>query len=173
MELRPLLDNPSFLRFYDHWLAIRNGRTVPLRSHIDPVEIGPELKFVWLYDYLDGERNYRCRLAGEHIQDAFKRRLSGLMVDQIYTPEIAATVMGYWDTIREMPAVVYGESVSPTENHTQVRSTRLMLPLADEAGMVRQIFGMTQYDFDTADHDLPETIDGSDLRVIPCAELGD
>lgn len=174
MQLRPLLKNPNFVRFYDHWLAIRQDNPVPSRSHVDPIAIGPALQYVWLYEYLPEQRNYRCRLAGEHIQDTFKNNMSGLMVDQIYRPDMAAVVMGYWNQIRETPAVIFGESVSPGKNPNRpLRSHRLILPLTGKDGTISQIFGITRYEFDTYNFDFNKGIDGSKLQVIPCAELED
>lgn len=174
MQLLPLLNNTAFQRFYNHWLSIRQGRTVPLHNHVDPVAIGPALKYVWLYEYIPDQQNYRCRLAGEHIQETFKRKMSGLMVDQIYRPDVAEVVKGFWEQIRRTPAVVFGDSVSPGNDQNRLlRSKRLMLPLADGTGAVTRIFGITCYDFDTHNFDFNKAIDGSELQIIPCAGLED
>ncbi|RED53596.1 PAS domain-containing protein [Aestuariispira insulae] len=145
---------------------------VPLRSQLDPVVIGPDLKYVWLYDYLPVDDNYRCRLAGEHIQDTHRKRLADLLIDEIYTPDIAAFVKGYWDTVRDKPAVIYGTAVSPGGGRI-LRSERLMLPLGDSEGAVRQILGMSIYDFESevdAEHG-PHNIDDHDLQVFDCKDL--
>lgn len=174
MHLRAQIKDPNFLRLYDHWQSIRMERPVPLRADIDPTAIGRSLRYVWLYEYLDEEDTYRCRLAGEHIQEAFKRSMSGLLINQIYSPDIAALVRGYWDKMRNARAIVHGESISPAkDDNTYLRSQRLMLPLASEDGAIRHIFGMTRYDFDTFDFDISTGIDGSHLDIIPCADLED
>lgn len=174
MHLKPLMDDPDFSRIFDHWLSIRNGGSVPLRRDLDPSAIGPALPFVWLYDYLEEDGTYRCRLAGDHIREAFKHRMSGMLVDEIYTPDVAKIVRGYWDQIRNGPAVVFGVSKSPgRQSGGYLKSKRLMLPLAGDDGTIRQVFGITRYDFDSPDYDINKGVDGSELHVIACSDLDD
>lgn len=170
VKLVEKINHPSLRRFLEHWLEIRGDRLVPLRSQLDPVVIGPDLKFVWLYDYLPAEDSYRCRLAGEHIQDTHKRRLADLLIDEIYAPDVAAFVKGYWDTVRDKPAVIYGTAKRDADQ-SALQSERLMLPLCDLEGEVRQIFGMSIYDFDKEVDDHIHRIDDHDLKVFDVRDL--
>ena len=151
-------------------MDIRGKELVPLRSQLDPVVIGPDLKYVWLYDYLPAEDSYKCRLAGEHIQDSHKRRLADLLIDEIYSPDVAAFVKGYWDTVRDKPAVIYG-TAKREGDHSILQSERIMLPLCDMEGDVRQILGMSIYDFDKELDDHIHRIDDHELMVFDVREL--
>ena len=109
---------------------------------------------------------------GEHIQDTHRRRLAELLIDEIYTPDVAAFVKGYWDTVREKPAVIYGTAMSPGGGRF-LRSERLMLPLGDAEGVVRQILGMSIYDFesDIMGDEVQHRIDDHDLHVFDCGGI--
>jgi hypothetical protein len=57
--------SPSAATMFDYWDSKRNGRLMPARADIDPIEMKPWLAGIQLVDVFDNPRRFVYRLAGE------------------------------------------------------------------------------------------------------------
>ena len=75
--------------------------TIPLRKDIDPAEITALLPFVYLMELEDEPAVFRCRLAGTQLREAGGQEVTGRLLEEIYSPEMAAGVAAYYLEILE------------------------------------------------------------------------
>ena len=84
----PGLD-PSSLRAerlriaYGYWLGKRQGRLMPCRPDIDPVEIPALLPYVMLIDVVADPLDFRYRLIGTAARNIMRRDYTGLLFSEI------------------------------------------------------------------------------------------
>jgi hypothetical protein len=137
------LSDRTIRRFAAYWLARRGGKLVPGRRDIDPVEIPWALPFIWLCDHLPEEREFRYRLAGEHINGAFRRNLRGRTMRDIVSPEIYAIAIARYLPVIDGPAVLH--NAGPVYNHRGhlVTGERIAFPLSSDGGRVDMMVGVT------------------------------
>lgn len=71
--------------FLTYWDSIRNGKRLPGRQDLDPVDIPAMLPFVFLVDVLLGEMGvaFRYRLVGTDIVMNTKRDFTGFLLSDI------------------------------------------------------------------------------------------
>ena len=73
-----LIDDEDLRRLFDYWRVQRQGRPMPTRGDIDPLDIGWALSRIFLVDYIPAE-GLVYRLAGADIASVFGRgNLKGL-----------------------------------------------------------------------------------------------
>ncbi len=137
----PLDDDAVLMALHAYWNHRRQGRAVPDRRDIDPVDIGPGLlPNVGLVDAVDGGARFRNRLVGTAIVERWGFEITGLFLDEIMRES------GYRDFIHELyrdacrhRAPVYSASLFRWDVGTHMVTRRLYLPLThggDEVAMV-------------------------------------
>jgi hypothetical protein len=95
------------LDLYRHWLGKTNGRVMPARGDIDPVEIPKVLPHMALVHKPDGQ--YRFRLVGTNISEMIGRDLTGAPVDS-HAGNAGAPLEGFAERVftTARPAFVTG-----------------------------------------------------------------
>jgi hypothetical protein len=68
---------------YGYWLGKRQGRLMPCRSDIDPVEIPALLPYVMLIDVIGHPLDFRYRLIGTAARNIMRRDYTGLLFSEI------------------------------------------------------------------------------------------
>jgi hypothetical protein len=68
---------------YGYWLGKRQGRLMPCRSDIDPVEILALLPYVMLIDVVADPLDFRYRLIGTAARNIMRRDYTGLLFSEI------------------------------------------------------------------------------------------
>ena len=71
------VEDSRFRRLVAYWLQARAGAPVPEVSAIDPVRFRDLLEQVWLCAVEENPRQFRYRLAGDHIRAAYAGPLVG------------------------------------------------------------------------------------------------
>ena len=131
-----------------HWLERRGDGLAPRRSAIDPAAIGPILPTVWLCDFEPAERRFRMRLAGEEINHLYGRNVTQCYFEEIIEPGLLADVMRRYRRVVEEPAILHcGGHIYLASNRSEV-GQRLVLPLADDSGMLMHVIGASVYRMD-------------------------
>jgi hypothetical protein len=130
-------------RFAAYWLDRRGGRPVTRRRDIDAADVPWALPYVWLCDYLPEERDFRYRLAGEHIIAAFRQNLRGKTMRDIVSPQIFATANKRYLPVIDGPAVLH--NIGPVYNHRGdlVTGERVAFPLSSDGERVDMMIGVT------------------------------
>jgi len=145
-RLSGLVADRDLKRLFDYWRSKRNGRPMPSKADIDPLDIGWALSRIYLTDYRPSE-GFVYRLAGAEIAKMVGRsNLKGMNLRQVVNPERLSLVEASWLRVVEERAVVrmagmiyYGVDRTPV-------GERLLLPLADTVdGPVTGLLGMTVY----------------------------
>ena len=91
-----LVSEPPLLKLIDYWCSRRQGRAMPSKDDIDPVEIAWALNRIFLMDYSPDD-GFRYRLAGGEIAKVFGHaNLKGLALRDILPPEAAERVETRW-----------------------------------------------------------------------------
>lgn len=73
----------SIAEFLTYWDSIRNGKNLPGRPDLDPVDIPGMLPFVFLVDVLGQGAEFRYRLVGTDIVRNTKRDFTGYLLSEI------------------------------------------------------------------------------------------
>lgn len=128
------------LRFLmDYWQRLRGGEDVPHATKIDPVEMRPALGNVMLLDVLDGGADFRYRLYGSKIAERAGFDMTGKRVSEIGTSTAVATFFVYvYQAVLKRREPIYTEHRPPASIQV-TKWYRLVLPLADAAGMVNRL----------------------------------
>ena len=74
---------PSLDEFLSYWNSIGNGKGLPGRPDLDPVDIPGMLPFVFLVDVLGQGKDFRYRLVGTDIVRNTKRDFTGYRLSEI------------------------------------------------------------------------------------------
>lgn len=134
--LRPVLE---------YWDQKRGGRKLPGRSDIDPEELKPYLRHLFLIEVL-GAGDFRYRLVGTEITERYGRNSTGKTVREIYA---AMPAVGDWLTdmlgavaTAAHPVLASGPLTAINKEH--VFSESLHLPLGEDE-TVTMIFGAARY----------------------------
>ncbi|WP_119167300.1 PAS domain-containing protein [Algihabitans albus] len=127
------LAHPVLKKIYSYWAQRCAGRWAPSRADIDPADLGPLLPYIALVEPLDGGRDYRLRLMGEHILQGYRfapvPRLLSDIKDQTVTDLMRAQ---YERLARERKALRFGPEFSRMPEREHVVTEHIDLPLSSD-----------------------------------------
>jgi len=139
--------NPALRQVISYWFDTCDGRSMPARRDIRPIEIRSALAQIWLCDYLSESGRFRYRLAGEDVNDFWGLNLRGKYLDEIIPDERRASVTNRSRMVIDLPAIVYDRAcLSLTEEITR-NGERIILPLSDDGRTVNGLLGATHRDW--------------------------
>lgn len=144
----PTVRDPCLTRFLQGWLRFRGERTMPRRQDIDPFAFPDLLARIYLYERQAGGDSFRCVLAGEEIHRAWNGPIMGRDVADLFSAADLPRVLARWSFVLDRPAALYGYHRDPA---TSASAERLLLPVSDDAGAGRFVFGATAYQRDLTD----------------------
>jgi len=78
-----LSDNPRFLQLKAYWDRKRGGRAMPMRADIDPLELRGHVGSLVLVDVLPAMTDFRMRLIGSRIVEAYGRDSTGKLLSSL------------------------------------------------------------------------------------------
>jgi len=136
------LDGTGLRDCFDYWLSRRQGDRPPPKQSINPTALPRSIMGdLFLYE-LTSDGRFKCRLAGSAIRRAFGKDPTGFHLDEIVDPTRVAERAALFHTAlkKELP-VVYGGTLVEGEK-VWMPFKRLLLPVADERGVNRFVFGM-------------------------------
>ncbi|MGH6914064.1 MAG: PAS domain-containing protein, partial [Geminicoccales bacterium] len=128
---RARLPTPALRRLYDYWNLLREGRPMPARRDVDPVEIPDLLPNIVLLDVVGGQpRRFRLRLMGTAITDRLGEN-TGRYLDDIGLGTAYGEIAANYGKCVRTREPAFSESDYLTEARKYVRVWRLALPLSD------------------------------------------
>ncbi len=140
------LTQPVLKAVLDYWEKKRAGRRLPSRADIDPQDLKPYLRHLFLIEVLGGAE-FRDRLVGSEITERYGRNSTGKTVTQIYSgmPALRDWLTGMLLEVTRTarPVLACGPLAAINKNH--ILSDSLHLPLADDGETATMIFGATCY----------------------------
>ncbi len=139
--------HPLVRALYGHWRALRpEGRALPGRQHLDPVQIPALLPWLWLADVQRSPLRFRFRLLGTKHYEQMKGDPTGRWIDEAfpnfteqstYPDYLAVAVDGRVSYRKGQPAYHVDSECRLLE--------RIMLPLARDGETVDMILALTLY----------------------------
>jgi hypothetical protein len=174
MPLPLILDHLDDRRIRDlaaYWLARRGTSLVPRRRDIDPVDIPWALPFLWLCDYLPEERDFRYRLAGGTINEAFGRNIGGRNLREVLPPQVYPIVRGRYLAVVDGPAILHSIGAVYLNIDRPVRGERIIFPLSREGDRIDMALGMTIHETGTIHPDHAAPGKALDIVSTPLAGL--
>lgn len=137
---------PVLRPVFDYWALKRGTRKMPQRSDIDPLELKPYLRHLFLIEVL-GHGDFRYRLVGSEITERYGRNSTGKTVREIYAavPAAADWLSEMLQAVVEQARPVLASGSLRLINKEHLFSQSLHLPLADDGDNVSMIFGAARY----------------------------
>lgn len=144
------VEDDRFRRLLAYWLEARGGAVVPPVEAIDPVRFPFLLEQVWLCAVEENPRKFRYRLTGDHIRAAYDAPLVGRTLNEVTEPSVAERVLGYFNLVVDLPAIVHVIGRIYSEDARPARGERMILPFADPGtGRVTRILGATIHSWES------------------------
>lgn len=140
-----LVADPRLDTLYRYWCDRCQGRALPRRTDIDPVEIPPALwPHVILLDVVwqEDRPRFRYRRVGEVFWRALGQEPTGRFIDEVL-PETAgyrAYVIGIYEEMVRRRRAMYTENVFTLDGQAVPMLTkRVSLPLAEEGERIDRV----------------------------------
>lgn len=131
-DFRERLDDTGLIRFYDYWISLRGGRTMPACADVDPLRIPPEfLPNLMLIDVLNAPRRYRYRLIGTQVIAATGENRTGQTFESVGFFKANPVVLEQYNCVVENGRPLH--SLEPFTNFATGATydvDRLLLPLS-------------------------------------------
>lgn len=142
----PDITQPVLRPVLEYWEQKRGGRKLPGRGDIDPEELKPYLRHLFLIEVLGGGQ-FRYRLVGSEITERYGRNSTGKTVRETYaaTPVIADWLGDMLGAVTTTAHPVLASGPLTAINKAHVFSESLHLPLGDGGERVTMIFGAARY----------------------------
>lgn len=144
------VEDDRFRRLVAYWLDVRGPSVVPSIESLDPSRFPYLLEQVWLCAVEDDPRDFRYRIAGDHIRAAYTGPLVGRSLTEITDPKVIDRVMQYFNHAADIPAVVHMVGRLYAEDPRPARGERLILPFAGPDGArVTRLLGATVHSWES------------------------
>ena len=137
-DFRGELGDPDLAHFYDYWVSLCRGRSMPSRKDIDPLQIPPGyLPNLMLIDVFHEPRRYRYRLVGTTVVQASGDDRTGRFFDEVDFFKIHPLVMGQYAHVVDTGLPLYSlEPFTNLRNGSNFDVDRLLLPLSADGQRV-------------------------------------
>jgi hypothetical protein len=116
------------------WRELRRGKALPSRADLDPTEFHRLWPITFLLERVDeGKEDWQVRFAGSAYGSVYGREVTGTLVSEIISEELAPQVLADFRhcTDRAEPVVNSGETTWP-DRGSVYRYQRLLLPFGSE-----------------------------------------
>lgn len=152
MESAPskIVKSPLLRAFVDIWCGARTGGAdIPAKSAIDPVDLGRAglMPYTWLVEREQSGR-FKYRVSGSEVDAVYCCSVTGRYADEILTPETRDMITRLWSRILDERLGFHSLGNLTVSGVLPIAGERLSLPLTDDKGTPRYIFGITEYVFD-------------------------
>ncbi|MDG2285571.1 MAG: PAS domain-containing protein [Alphaproteobacteria bacterium] len=140
------VDPPAELQaLLDYWNGKRAGRTMPLRSEIDPTEFPQLLPGICILELefdLDRLQRAKFRLAGTDLYEMIGFEVTGKYVDEIVSPKVYGEISSQFDRCIRSRAPVYRRFKWQGSVISEIVYERLFVPLGVTEEQVGFLLGM-------------------------------
>lgn len=145
-QFRFLLDDPGLTALLDYWCVLRRqaGGQVPRRRAVDPTVVRKLLPQIEIWRRMADGR-LRCCLSGTAIRNEIGRECTGLYLDELL-PEAAlpGRAVLFRRALETGRPVAYRCPI-PVPGREHKATTRLLLPLLDDAGEATILISMIAF----------------------------
>lgn len=149
------VQEPALRGLLGHYLALRRGNRVPYRHQLSPMDFPNLLGNVFLYESIGDGRDYHIRLAGNEIARMLQTVRAGATLSEVFPSDIAPVMLERFRRVCSTRSVMYnGGRVFHRLGGTG-HGERIVMPLLDDDGNPRFLFGATVYHLAKDDAALP------------------
>lgn len=149
--------SPGLRTAMRHWRdCLEHGRSLPSKDRIDPLVLGPAglLPYVWIIEVPPDAPPF-FRLAGEGVARGHGHSVVRRTIYEVFERQPAETIERRWRCLLADDLFGHTQGDIYSDTGRVYSGDRIALPLADEAGSPRFIFGCTDYsmpnEFHTSD----------------------
>ncbi len=139
--------DPRLRRLYDYWRSVHPpGGGLPGRQHIDPCDMVPLLRWIWMMDVHRNPLRFRYRLLGTEQVNAMERDFTGRWIDEVH-PQFVSSV-SYAQYVKSVERGEPGYLKGPPPYHVSkdfMQVERLLVPLARNGKDVDILLALTVY----------------------------
>lgn len=132
---------PAINEVEAYWEGLRMGRTVPMRSEIDPRGIERALEFTFILERI-APGLARFRLSGMHLNDLLGMEVRGMPFTSFFTPKsrqlICDTLEEVFDGPKTVELILSGER---SIGKPSLDAKLILLPLRSDMGDITRIIG--------------------------------
>jgi hypothetical protein len=130
---------------YRYWDSKRNGRLMPRRADLDPLDIPRFLPDICLVDVVPDARRYVYRLIGTNEAAMRGRDPTGLPVGEGFFGTSKDSVFLNYDGVTRTRAPRLDRDPSITSDHRFIQHESIFLPLSEDGERVTMILVFTVY----------------------------
>ncbi|HWK45497.1 MAG TPA: PAS domain-containing protein [Stellaceae bacterium] len=141
-DFAKLVEDSPLSGCWKFWRSRRDGRQVPLKRRLDPVEMPRQiLPHLFLYERT-AENRFLCRLAGTGLCSMFAEDPTGRHLDELIPPAAQRSrIVLFEETLNQQRPIVYeGHIAQP--GREWVPFLRLLLPVSSNGVAADMVFGM-------------------------------
>jgi hypothetical protein len=142
--LDPAIDepekNPQLQAVHRYWLERCDGRRLPARRAIDPIDLKRHLPNMLLVDVIQHPLRFRYRLFGTALVTLYNREMTGKYVDEIQSDSLRAAAVQAYTEVIDRRSPVFSALAFVVDYH-RVKYDRLLLPLAEDGCTVSMVMG--------------------------------
>jgi hypothetical protein len=143
VRLDPTLafDRPELRDLLGIWDARRQGRRMPARAELDPIDLKAHLGHLFLVDVERDPIRFRYRLVGTKITNIVHRDVTGQYFEDIYSGRLLASMIEVqsWVVKERAPLRIFSRTGHP-RNMVYVYDG-LLLPLSEDGEAVKMVLG--------------------------------
>lgn len=143
---RPLTE-PTLLAVLNYWKKKRQGKWLPSRADIDPVELRKLLPYIYLIDVIPPENSgdvmkFRMRLVGTNVRDFAGQDFTNRIIDEsIYGADTDQAIQRLVSIVEmQKPHYLHGVAIYQGQRSWQ-RFEALQLPMSNDGKTVDMIMG--------------------------------
>ena len=167
-DIRPALNDPGLISFYEYWVSLGGGREMPSRKDVDPLQVPRGyLPNIMLVDVLYDPQRYRFRLVGSNIVAATGENRTGRFFDEVSWFQDHPGVQPQYEAVIKTRRPLY--SMEPFTNFISKSAyevDRLLLPLSDDGLRVDTLLVLFQFNSGPFAARLPNN---SQKALVPAA----
>ncbi len=143
-----IADNPRFQDLLAYWQKKRGDRALPLRKDIDPLELQPHLGSLVIIECLPGLADFRYRLIGTKVVEAYGRDSTGKTVRELYEttdPEYCECLLQAYHAVATRHVMARLRATLRPVNKIYRLADSLLLPLDGGDGTVRWLLNEVMF----------------------------
>jgi hypothetical protein len=138
------IENVNLDALRSYWREKRNGRELPSRADIDPLELKQHLGNLYLIDVFPDHADFRYRLLGTRITERYGRDSTGKTVSEVYRRTDPATcewLIALYATVARARVPVRASAPLRAVNKEHLSFDAIYLPLSGDGKTVDMILG--------------------------------
>ena len=146
------MDDPTEIRdarllgLLGYWQGKLQGRMIPARRDIDPIEMKPWLGNLMLVEFPSDPMQYRVRLDGVNIQQFYGNSREGKGVEVMTSEEERRIVLPQYILVLKQKQPAYYETAFVTSEGIPTSQRKLLLPLSDDGEQVNMVLAGIYFD---------------------------